>query len=519
MTLTRSQRRTPEEVIEPFSAEELAIATVARQHFWYFLEHIFIRSFDGQLYLDDEGKLQPFTFGEIHREWALLAQYNPRLCLMAPRLHLKTTVLSQAFAFWHMFRAEAGQLKKILYISYKAALAEEKVEDLKRMIDSNPYCRFWRDLKPMASTQINYVVNYGTGDVAEVEMEALGITGGMRGKHPQVVICDDILSDFANPLTQPEIDKITRIFRQAVMSLPPNEDDPLILVGTPQSYTDVLHLMAENEEWMWVSYPAIVDEKNYEVQWPEKFSYDRLKRIQRRVGRTAFEVEYQLTPVQVTDQFFTREDILGVIDAKLLAWPLDKVFAKQELATYGGFDVGRLVHPSHVSVMLELPSGTLVQVYSRFLDKMHYGSQVKLLNTIADVFHLSRGYFDATYNALEDRGLRPTWRGRNFTRKLKADMATLFEKRVFAQDDEAGLILLNDLRQLRQVVSVDKALKAATTIEGHGDAFWSNGLAIKAAEDGPAVLDISGTSTPLPTLGGQSAGARNTWIHQLGGRR
>ena len=159
----------------------------------------------------------------------------------------------------------------------------------------------------------------------------------MRGKHPGVTICDDILSDFSNPLSQQEIFKINRVFRQAVMSLPPNPTDPLMVVGTPQSYEDVLNLLAGLDDWLWLCYPAIVDEKNREVQWPEKFSYSRLKQIQRNVGPTAFEVEYQLTPVQVTDQFFTREDILTVIDEQLRTWPVEDLFTKADLGTYGGF--------------------------------------------------------------------------------------------------------------------------------------------------------------------------------------
>ena len=518
MTLTKSRRRASHEDISEFSAEELATIAVARKHFWYFLEHVYIKSFVGQRYVDADGLYQPFIFGKIHREWAMLAQYNPRLCLMAPRLHLKTTVMSQGFAFWQMFKASPGQLLKIFYISYKAELASEKVEDLKRLIDANPYCRHWRDRKPLATTQINYDVDYGSGTIAEVEMESGGILGAMRGKHPHVVICDDILSDFANPLSQQEIIKINRVFRQAVQSLPPNETDPLLVIGTPQSYEDILNLLQGSEDWLWLSYPAIIDELNEEVQWPEVFPLRRLKRIQRDIGRSAFEVEYQLTPVQVEDQFFTREDILSVTDNRLLSWPLDQLFEKADLGTYAGFDVGRLVHPSHVSVFLELPSGTLVQVYNQFLDRMRYGGQVKTLNMVADTFKLSRGYFDATNNTLEDRGLRPAWRGRTFTRKMKADMATLMEKRIVAAPDEPGLILQNDLRQLHQMCSVDKALKAATTIEGHGDAFWSNGLGVKAAEDGPGILDISTPNPALPRMGVDPQRASTMWIRQLGGR-
>ena len=500
--------------VEAFTDEEAAVIAAARRHFWYFLENVFIRSFDGEYFTNDQGQRQAFSFARIHREWALIMQYNPRLCLMAPRLHLKSTVVL-AFAFWKMFRTEQNREVECIYFSYKKELAQEKVAALLGYIQANPYCRFWKNLKSASETQISMSVDFGDGPVGRGSMISAGILSATRGRHPQVTICDDILSDFANPLSPTEIDKINRIFRQAVMSLPPNEDDPLFVIGTPQSYEDILHLLSGLEEYWWGSYPAIIDEKNEVMQWPEKFSYARLKRVQRAVGPSAFEVEYQLAPVSVTDQFFTRADILGVIDAQVMNWTLGEAFDRGDLSVYGGFDVGRFVHPSHVTVLLELPSGTLVQVYSQFLDKMRYNAQVNTLNSIADTFKLARGYFDATYNALEDRGLRNVWRGRAFNRKLKADMATLFEKRIVAQADEPGIILQNDLRQLRQLITVDKALKAATTVDGHGDAFWSNGLAIKAAADGPSIIDIS-TPSVLPRAGVATSRLGQTWVRQLG---
>ena len=499
--------------IAPFTPEEVETIRIAREHFWYFLENVYIRSFDGETYIDDDGIARSYSFGQLHREWAIMAQYNPRICVMAPRNHLKTTVLSQGFAFWQMFRAKPGEMVEILYISYKGDLASEKIESLARMIRQNPFCRYWHNLKSQAITQINYVIDFGEGESGEVLMHGTGVLGATRGRHPKVTICDDILSDFANLLSLQELDKITRIFRQAIMSLPPNPTDPLLVVGTPQSYDDVLHLLAGLEDWVWLSYPAIVDEKQGVVQWPEKYSFERLKRVQRSIGYTAFEVEYQLTPVRVSDQFFTREDILSVIDETMLSWPLGKLFTKWELGTYGGFDVGRHVHPSHISVFVELPTGTLVQVFSKYLDRMRYPAQVKMLNEVADTFKLSKGYFDSTFNALEDRGLNPAWTGRIFNRKLKADMAVLLEKRVLANVDEPGIILLNDLRQLRQMTIVDKLLQAAVTVDGHGDAFWSNGLAVKAAEDGPSVIDIN-QSMPLRS---SLQRMNQTWIHQLGG--
>ena len=492
----------------PFTTKEKMTILLAKQYFWFFLEHVFTKSLEGETFLHDDGTQRPFAFGDIHREWAYLAQFNPRLCLLAPRAHLKSTVLGQAFSMWHMFRVADGRVADIMYFSYKSTLAVEQVEQVLRLIRTNPYCRFWRDLRPQGRTVVNYLVDFGDGAEGEAIMRGEGILGATRGRHPNVVICDDILSDFSNQLSSPELEKINRVFRQSIMSLPANEDDHLVLIGTPQSYEDILYQLSNAADFMWVAYPAIKDEVSGEVQWPEKFTFERLRRIQSMIGRSAFEVEYQLTPSRVVNQFFSRLEVMNVIDPELAPWQLGDVFARNDLAVYAGFDVGRRVHPSHVSVFLELPSGTLVQIYQEFMDRLSYPKQVSLLNQVAETFSLSRGYFDATYNALEDRGLHPAWTGRQFTRKLKADMAVLLERRVLAAPSEPGIILLPDPRQLNQMTIVDRELKAATTAEGHGDAFWSNGLAVKAASDGPGVIDIGGV---MPT----GSRRRNSWISQL----
>jgi hypothetical protein len=55
--------------------------------------------------------------------------------------------------------------------------------------------------------------------------------------------------------------------------------------------------------------------------------------------------------------------------------------------------------------------------------------------------------------------------------------------------DEPKLILIGPAtsRQINSILGVNRELKATTTRGDHGDAFWSNALAVQAAEDGPGV--------------------------------
>ena len=503
---------------QPLTKKERINLVAGKAFFWYFLDHIFTRSFDGQTYTDPVTKDQkPFEFSDIHRQWALHLQYNKRFCIQAPRAHLKTTVIGQAFPFWLMAQAKDNDYVDGIYFSYKTELANEKVAALKRAIKDNPYCRFWVDLKPTSASVIDFLVDWGDGPIAEVTLKGAGIKSATRGRHPRFTLCDDILSDFANPIGSSELRLINRIFRNTIMSLPANEDDVLGLVGTPQSYDDILYQLAQAEDWLWLLYPAIKDYKKQTVQWPEKFDYERLLRIRKNVGITGFEVEYQLTPVVVTDQFLTKQDLLPIIDLNLKEWNLTTEFGNEaRLGVYGGFDVGKKVHPSHVVILLELPSKSLITLYQAFMDHMPYPQQVKMLNLLAQRFNISRGYFDSTFNVLEDRKLNRRWKGKVFTKKLKADMAVGLEKRVFAEDEDPGLVLLNDSRFINQIVQVRKDLTADETMEGHGDAFWSLGLAIKAADDGPSIIDIGNPRRLIPDES-QPFNPRTTAYQQLTG--
>lgn len=157
---------------------------------------------------------------------------------------------------------------------------------------------------------------------------------------------------------------------------------------------------------------------------------------------------------------------------------------------YIGVDVGKSVHPSHLSVFIQGPDGTLVMIYHEFMDHLNYGAQTKHINRVIKHFDVTKGYYDKTRAELEDRGLSKRLRGVSFTKSKKANMALLFERRIDASEDEPGIVLLPDGRMLRQISAVTKDLKSVETSEGHGDVFWSIALAVWAAADGPAMGDL-----------------------------
>jgi hypothetical protein len=68
-------------------------------------------------------------------------------------------------------------------------------------------------------------------------------------------------------------------------------------------------------------------------------------------------------------------------------------------------------------------------------------------------------------------------------------MASNFDKVVNVNENsKVRLILLNDDRQTRSIISMDANLKAPSSPEGHGDAFWSGALAVQAYFDNCATM-------------------------------
>jgi hypothetical protein len=262
--------------LAPLTEEELAVVRRAQLDFGYFLEQVFPRSFDGQRFRMADGRWHPFSLGAAHRRWATLAQVYNRLCVVAPRMHLKSTILNHAFIFWHLFRGW-GDVDALVF-GYKDQLAREHLAITKRLIKANPYCRLWRDRRPASDFLINFEVDFGEGVTWLGQAEGSGILSASRGRHPKLVVCDDILSDFANPLGAAQRKRIENVFRQVVMSLP-DPNDPLVVVGTPQSYEDILFRLREDPSFYWARLPATLDERAKETLWPDKFDFAQLQRV------------------------------------------------------------------------------------------------------------------------------------------------------------------------------------------------------------------------------------------------
>jgi len=442
-----------------WTREKLLNAKKALNSFPYFVENIFYLSFEG------------YSVPKHLVTWADQMQKNKFTARLSARKHLKTTLI-QAYIMWKIFKSSKKDLE-ILYLSYKADIAQYHTRNLKEYIRRNPYFEDAKNLTPAES-----IMRYNWDGEHKIVVEPEGILSFKRGRHPDIVICDDILADPASLLNVSVVEKINRMFFEDVMSLP-KEGGELHLVGTAQHPSDLFFQIRKKKRFEWYECTAIVDEKNKTVLWPENFPYDRLIQIRDdEIGEKAFRKEYMCSPVYSEECYLTRESILLVVNPE--AKPATDIDPRERVIA--GWDIGKHVHPSHIAVFIKGANGKLFMIFQMFMDNMAYKDQLDYIKGLVERMKIDEIYYDATRGELEgfmEQGImdRRIFKPVIFKHTLKFAMAAELEKRVNAKTIE----LLNNSRMINQITTVNNDLQAIETSEGHGDAFWSIAMACYGA--------------------------------------
>ena len=157
-TRTKTTRGDP----RPFTIEERALIKGGQASFQFFLMYVYPRSFAGKKFRMADALHHEFSLGQIHFVWAKMVEENSRVCVLAPRAHLKSTVLNHGFAFWKLFRA--NQDVDGIVMSFKDTLAQEHTSKLKKAIMANDLCRFWVDNKTTAESVVDFTCGFGDGN-------------------------------------------------------------------------------------------------------------------------------------------------------------------------------------------------------------------------------------------------------------------------------------------------------------------------------------------------------------------
>jgi len=390
-----------------------------------------------------------------------------------PRGHFKSTILGHAFSVWRLLKAPRDM--SVLYLSYSDGMAKYHIAEINKIVARNPIIpEMLINRNPKADFSARFYKNN-----QPMEIMHGGLFSFKRGMHVNgALIADDVLRDPENPLNIGQITKVEDHFMTESLFIPLKEA-PVIVVGTPMMPGDLLAKLQDDARFKSRVLPALDPVPGRRVLAPEIMD-EKYLLAQQKARPKSFASEFMLVPHFATESYFNEEDITKCEDETLRSFPATKKFTGWETGDqiFGGFDVGKKKHPSHL-VLFRKRGEYIEQVHQSFLEGWSYSDQIEYLNEIAANFNLNSGYIDNTRGELEDRGLDARWRPMTFSKKSKNTMAQVFEKFV-----HSGTIkLIKDERQKQQILSVSNELQAPDTPMGHGDAFFSVAMALQAVHD------------------------------------
>lgn len=466
--------------------EQAIIQDQIKKHesFYYFIKNSFAVGLEksGLSGIDEEtGKPKLFIDGPFIEDISSFLEENPWTIRVGPRDHFKSVSFYAHFC-WFLFKNKNVNLDNY-YFSYKASLAGEHISNIKKIVKCIPDFKKLVDKKPIADS----VAAYTWDGEHELTLDPAGLLEFKRGLHPKgVMYVDDPLRDPTNKLDPLVIKKINETFKKELIPMPHGE---FHVCGTAQTnddffFDDTLMLKdgeeftADNKKFARLIQPAIISYKKKIVLFPEFRSWNWLMNKLDLLKDKLFNQEYMCSPAYDEDSYFSREQILAVVNPKLKSI---NISSKHETKRdrVGGYDIGRKNHPAHFSAyeVIEGRKRIFRQIHQKFFDNIDYIEQIEYLTEAIESLMMDVVHYDATrgeLDALQEQGSLPDEMNPViFNRKTKNAMATVLYKKVVSKEIE----LIEDQRQINQILAVNNDLQAMETSEGHGDSFWSNALA------------------------------------------
>lgn len=455
--------------------------------FSFFLVEIFARSFDD------------FTDGYYIKRVGDYYQRYRNTARISARDHFKSTGLYAQFMQALLKDSHTGSENH--YFSYQEGMSKYHIAKIKELVRRNPYFQGIHDKKGPAEGVIMY---YWLDDYGEplpyITLEPHGLLSFKRGIHCKRVYVDDPLRDPENKLNPTVIEKVNRIIFTEILDMPHKDNGECHIVGTPQTWQDFFFDPRMKLKFkVWIQ-PAIISEAEQKVIWPEWRDFAELCRRRDLRGVKIFNQEYMCKPVYAENSYFEEQQLFDVINSDLKNWALNEEWDEEfenKLKTYdvvGGWDLGKKAHPSHFAIFLhDAQQNKDIQIHQAFFDNWDYFRQLEYTDKAIKKFHINELSYDATRGELEgfkeQDMLSGVYRPVVFSQKTKNGMASSLQKKVngtkIKEENGERIVtdrrveLIDDSRQINQILAVDNDLDAMASPEGHGDAFWSIAMALR----------------------------------------
>lgn len=209
--------------------------------------------------------------GSIHKEvisWWCRQDAKPNQLLLLPRGHLKSKLVAYRAAWWITKYPETT----ICYLSATADLAEKQLYQIKNILESPIYRRYWpemineeegkREKWAVAEIAVDHPQRKLEG-VRDPTCKAVGVTSNFTGFHADVVILDDMVVP-KNAYTEEGRSKVASAYSQLASIENPGAQE--WAVGTRYHPKDIYNEMLNMKAEIYDDNNELIDEDNiYEV--------------------------------------------------------------------------------------------------------------------------------------------------------------------------------------------------------------------------------------------------------------
>lgn len=271
-------------------------------------------AFFARYHKDERG--EPVLLKDFHVELmnTVADESIKRALILLPAGHGKTTIVSRGMPIYMMCKDPNIRIMHIMNNSTDAeqnlAAIQMELEDERSLLvqEHGPFKgKVWK------ATEFH--VAGRTIIDKDATFAAYGTGSNVFGHRADLVICDDILNlDNSGPfVTDRTRQSIRDWFFQGVMKVAA-PFGRVIVVGTVMDFRDLYHeLMDPKHGFKVIRMQAITDEEHQEVLWPERFTYDWLRR-ERESDMTSFMKRFQNIALEDALLTFPMKDLTACLD-------------------------------------------------------------------------------------------------------------------------------------------------------------------------------------------------------------
>ena len=230
-------------------------------------------------------EIMEFQLSHHHADWVNNLDSHNRYCVKAARDHGKSTL----FLCYLLWKVVFNPKTDSIIFSHSLDQSIRHMRTLNDLIDSVPWLAEMKKKDSWAKTF------FGFKNGSRISAKSVG--GAVRGAHPDIILCDDILWG----TTETELQKVASWFYE-VMIPTLHHTAKLMIVGTPFTPTDLYTELESKDGYLVETYPAM-DAKGVPL-WPERWSLEALDSRRADMPAIAFAREYLCEPMDDMSSLF-----------------------------------------------------------------------------------------------------------------------------------------------------------------------------------------------------------------------